>query len=71
MLSSRLGIMNIAVTLFIYKLHQEAWIIHRASFTARSSKKKKTSTTTNKNDNTLEMTIKKETKLQKQNWGGH
>ena len=33
--------------------------------------KKKISNTTNKNDNTLETTKKKETKLQKQNWGGH
>ena len=40
--------------LFIYKLHQEAWITHRATATTRSrgKKKKKISNTTNKNDNT-------------------
>ena len=53
--------------LFIYKLCQEAWITHRASSTTWSRKKKHFNTT-NKNDNTLE-TTKKETEMQKQNWG--
>ena len=41
----------------------------------RGQEKKKISNTTNKNYNTLEMTRKKEkkkeTQMQKQNWGGH
>ena len=66
--------MNIAVTLFIILFIN--FTKRPGSFTEQAllrgpAKKKKTSTTTNKNDNTLETTIKKETKLQKQNWGGH